>query len=90
MKEQGYEVVAVSSPGQALQEVERNEGVRIVGYDYVVDDKTGKGKIIEISYGFSHEALLGANGHFDRDGNWNSEPLNAPVELLKNLMMEKP
>src|SRR5690606_11870600 len=34
-------------------------GFKCMGYDYVVDSKTGEGKIIEISYGFSHHAVLG-------------------------------
>jgi glutathione synthase/RimK-type ligase-like ATP-grasp enzyme len=37
-------------------------GVNCMGYDYVVDKFTGKGYIIEISFGFSHEALLEAKG----------------------------
>ena len=61
-------------------------GFKCMGYDYVVDNKTGKGVIIEISYGFSHKALLQAGGYFDREGNWFNEPLNAPKELLKNLL----
>jgi glutathione synthase/RimK-type ligase-like ATP-grasp enzyme len=60
-------------------------GFQCMGYDYVVNKQTGKGIIIEISYGFSHEALLAAGGYFDRDGNWFDEPLNAPNEILKNI-----
>lgn len=60
-----------------------------IGYDYVVDNKTGDGKVIEISYGFSHAALLAAGGYFDRQGDWHSEPMNAPKELLKNILYEK-
>ncbi len=56
-----------------------------MGYDYVVDKTTGKGKIVEISYGFSHVALLNAGGFFDRNGVWYNEPLNAPVEVIKNI-----
>lgn len=57
-----------------------------MGYDYVVNKDTEKGIIVEISYGFSHEALLQAKGYFDRQGKWYDEPLNAPKELLKNLI----
>jgi glutathione synthase/RimK-type ligase-like ATP-grasp enzyme len=57
-----------------------------MGYDFVVDNRTGEGKIVEVSYGFSHEALLQAGGFFDREGNWHEEPLNAPEELLKNIL----
>lgn len=57
-----------------------------MGYDYVIDKNTGQGKIVEISYGFSHSALLKANGYFDEKGNWFSTPLNAPKEILINLL----
>lgn len=62
-------------------------GFKCMGYDYVVDSKTGEGKIIEISYGFSHHAVLGANGYFDRNGEWHNEPLNVPEDVLKNIMV---
>lgn len=57
-----------------------------MGYDYVVDKTSGKGKIVEISYGFSHTALLLCGGYFNRNGTWFDEPLNAPAEILKNLL----
>ena len=59
---------------------------KCMGYDYVVNNKTGEAKIVEISYGFSHTALLQAGGYFDRNGNWHDDPSNAPKELLKNLL----
>lgn len=61
-------------------------GFKCMGYDYVVDSKTKKGYIIEISYGFSHDAVLKANGYFDRKGNWFHEPLNVPWEIMQNLL----
>jgi glutathione synthase/RimK-type ligase-like ATP-grasp enzyme len=57
-----------------------------MGYDYVVDSKTGEGKIIEISYGFSHHAVLAANGYFDREGKWHNELLNIPNEILNRMI----
>lgn len=60
-------------------------GFKCMGYDYVVNSKTGKGIIIEISYGFSHQALLDANGYFDREAKWHEEPLNVPYEIIRNL-----
>ena len=63
-------------------------GFKCMGSDYVVDKKNGIGKIVEISYGFSHNALLQAEGHFDREGNWYDEAMNAPKELLHNLLNE--
>jgi len=61
-------------------------GFQCMGYDYVVDKTNDTGMIIEISYGFSHAALLQANGFFDRNGKWNDEPVNAPVEIIKNIL----
>ena len=61
-------------------------GFKCVGFDYVVDNRTGEGKIVEMSYGFSHTAVMGMGGWFDRDCNWHDGALNAPVELLKNLL----
>ncbi|WP_086478542.1 ATP-grasp domain-containing protein [Arenibacter amylolyticus] len=63
-------------------------GFNCMGYDYVVDKSSSNGKVIEISYGFSHQALLDANGYFDREGNWHDEPLNAPKEILQNLILK--
>lgn len=61
-------------------------GFQCMGYDYVVDKASGIGKIVEISYGFSHAALLQANGFFDRCGVWHEEPLNAPDEIIRNIL----
>ena len=61
-------------------------GFKCVGFDYVVDNRTGEGKIVEMSYGFSHTAVIGMGGWFDRDCNWHEGALNAPAELLKNLL----
>lgn len=57
-----------------------------MGFDYVVNKETGEGMIIEMSYGFSHQALMTPNGYYDRNLNWHDEPLNAPVEILKNMI----
>ena len=57
-----------------------------MGYDFVIDRNTMKPKIIEISYGFAHKAQMDLGGYWDKDDNWHSEPLNAPVEIIKNIM----
>lgn len=62
-------------------------GFKCVGFDYVVDNRTGEGKIVEMSYGFSHAAVMGMGGWFDRDCQWHEGSLNAPEELLKNLLV---
>ena len=61
-------------------------GFQCMGFDFVVDKKNGTGKIVEISFGFSHKALLQADGFFDRSGEWHNERLNAPVEVIKNII----
>lgn len=61
-------------------------GFQCMGYDYVVDKNTGTGKIVEISYGFSHTALLASGGYFDRNGVWHNEPLNAPREVIREIL----
>lgn len=61
-------------------------GPKCVGFDYVIDKNTGKGVIVEMSYGFSRTAVMGMNGYFDRNCVWHDEILNAPKELLKNML----
>lgn len=61
-------------------------GFKCMGYDYVVNKVTGKGSIVEISYGFSHDALIAANGYFDREGKWYDNPLNVPYEIIKKMI----
>lgn len=61
-------------------------GMQCVGYDYVVNKDTGEGKIVEMSYGFAHSAVMASGGYFDRDFVWHEEPLNAPAEIIKNML----
>ncbi|MFA5545153.1 MAG: hypothetical protein WDA14_05855 [Sphaerochaetaceae bacterium] len=63
--------------------------LQCVGFDYVVDNQTGKGKIIEMCYGFDHTAILGAGGYFDRGHIWHETPLNVPEEVLANLLFDE-
>jgi glutathione synthase/RimK-type ligase-like ATP-grasp enzyme len=56
------------------------------GFDMVVDSRTGQPLILEVSYGFSHEALLRAGGYFDRSGAWHDVPLNAPRAVLDRML----
>ncbi len=62
-------------------------GFQCMGYDYIVNKDTNEGKIIEISYAFSHRALLGAGGYWSRDLVWHEEPLHAPNEIAENLLL---
>lgn len=61
-------------------------GTSCMGYDVVIDKNSGTPYIIEMSYGFSHVSLLGANGYWNRSHSWIDEPLNAPEEILLNVM----
>lgn len=58
------------------------------GFDMITDPRSGEPVILEVSYGFSHIAQLGLEGHYDRQGNWHEEPLNAPCALLDRLVEE--
>lgn len=63
-------------------------GLRCVGFDYVVDNRTGEGKIVEMSYGFLSSALTAVKGYFDPDYNWHDEPVIVEDEILRLLEKE--
>lgn len=63
--------------------------LQCTGFDYVVDNRTGLGKIVEMSYGFSHTAIEGASGYYTIDCQWHPGKFNAPEEILKNLITPK-
>ena len=63
-------------------------GFQCMGYDYVVNKENGEGVIVEISYGFSHQAILASGGYYDRNYIWHDEPLNVAKELLRNMLIE--
>lgn len=63
-------------------------GSDCTGFDMITDPRSGKPVILEVSYGFSHSAQLGLKGHYDREGKWHDEPLNAPRVLLERLLKE--
>ncbi|MDF2943781.1 MAG: hypothetical protein K0S01_2639 [Herbinix sp.] len=71
---------------QSAFDISDKLGFQCMGYDYVVDTRDNEGKIVEISYGFSHTALLQAGGYWDRNGIWYDEPLNAPEEIIRNMI----
>jgi glutathione synthase/RimK-type ligase-like ATP-grasp enzyme len=72
---------------RSARETARAMGSLCVGFDYVVHRDTGEAKIVEMSYGFSHEAVLPAGGYWNEAGEWIAEPLNAPEEILKALLL---
>jgi len=63
-------------------------GFQCMGYDFVIDKRDNSGKIVEISYGFSHTAQIESGGYWDREDIWHDEPLNAPVEIISNIIKE--
>lgn len=58
------------------------------GLDMIKDPRTGNPVILEISYGFSSEAQIKANGYFDRNCVWHDIPFDPPRALLDNLVKE--
>ena len=61
-------------------------GTQCIGFDYVVDNRTDNGLIVEMSDGFAHEAVMASGGWFDRDCQWHEEEFNAPKEILRNML----
>lgn len=61
-------------------------GLQRVGFDYVVDTRTGQGLIVEMCFGFDSQAIYDCGGYWDRSFVWHDEPLNVPAEVVKNIM----
>lgn len=59
-----------------------------VGFDYVIDNRTGEGKIIEMCFGFDSEAIYNCGAWCDREHKWHEEPLNVKIEILTKLISE--
>jgi len=57
-----------------------------MGFDFVIDNRTGEGKIIEMSYGFDWSALHSSGGYWERNGKWIDEGLIVPDEIIKTLL----
>lgn len=64
-------------------------GSQCMGFDFVVDNSNGKGYIVEMCCGFSHTAGMLPNGWWDRNCEWHEGALNAPAEIIKNIIMCK-
>lgn len=54
-----------------------------VGFDFVVDNETGIGKIIEMCYGFDYEVQMELGAWVDRDHKWHEEAVCVPDEIIK-------
>ena len=61
-------------------------GMQCVGFDYVVDQRSGKGYIIEMCYGFDFKAIFDCGGYWDRNLVWHQKSLNIPLEVVKKLV----
>jgi len=62
-------------------------GLQCMGFDYVVDNNTGAGLIIEMCFCFDWRLVYDAGGYFKRDGTWVDSPISAPEEILTNLVL---
>lgn len=67
-------------------EAARALDLQCMGFDYVMDNCTGLGKIVEMCYGFDQLALAGASCYWNVAGNRVNEPLDVPREVLVNLL----
>lgn len=56
-----------------------------MGFDFVVDNRTKNGVIIEMCYGFDFEAIYGSGGYWDRDLKWHEEPFNTTYEVVSSV-----
>lgn len=62
--------------------------LRCVGFDYVIDKRTGTPKIVEMSYGFLSSALTNVGGYYDRDYNWHEGGIVVEDEIIRSLIDE--
>ena len=57
-----------------------------IGFDIVVESKTGKGLIVEMCHGFDYDAVYDAKGYYDRGCVWHEEPMHCGNEIIKELL----
>lgn len=69
-------------------EAARKLNMYCVGFDYVVDAKSGVGKIIEMCYGFDYEVQRALGAYVDRNHVWHEEPVSVPDEII-NMIIRK-
>ena len=62
-------------------------GAQSIAYDYVKNSK-GEYLLVEISYGFSAEAIFECQGYWNKELIWNSKKLCPAQEVLKNFIEE--
>jgi glutathione synthase/RimK-type ligase-like ATP-grasp enzyme len=64
-------------------------GFQKIGFDFVVDKRTGEGKIIEMCCEYSHKALEGAGGYWDFNLQWHEGGVGSSKELIDMLIKMK-
>lgn len=64
-------------------ETAKELGMDCVGFDYVVDRRTGRGKIIEMCYGFDYVVQKELGAYVDTNHKWHEEPVVIPDEIIK-------
>ena len=57
-----------------------------VGFDYVVDEKTKTGKIIEMCYGFDYVVQKELGAYVDKNHQWHEEGIVIPDEIIKMML----
>lgn len=62
--------------------------LQCVGFDFVVDNRTGNGMIVEMCYGFDFEAAAAAKGFWDRSGIWHDQEINIFEEIIDLILLE--
>ncbi len=60
--------------------------LQCIGFDFVIDNRDGKSRIVEMSYGFDWVALKNAGCYWDRNCVWHDEPLNVPAEVVQMIV----
>ena len=60
--------------------------VQCIGFDYVVDRKSGNGYIIEMCHGFDVDAVFNCGGYWDEQLVWHDVPLNVKYEIMDTLI----
>ena len=71
------------------RDITKKFGMQKIGFDFVIDNRSGEGKITEMCCEFSHTGIIGAGGYWDFDLNWHHESLNPSHELIKMLVKMK-
>lgn len=64
-------------------QVSEKLGMYCVGFDFVVDNRSKKSKIIEMCYGFDYEVQRALGAFVDKNHQWHEMPVIVPDEIVK-------